>query len=53
MFVYVLNLKEKDIKELEYTFPIELQIGENLIEVTIYNINDVAKETAARFVKNN
>ncbi len=32
--VYVLNLKEeKDIKELEYTFPIELQIGENLIEV--------------------
>ena len=50
---YVLNLKDKDIKELEYTLPIELQMGENLIEVTIYNINDVATETAARFVKNN
>lgn len=50
---YVLNLKDKDIKELQYKLPIELQTGENLIEVTIYNINDVATETAARFVKNN
>lgn len=51
--IYVLNLKDKDIKELKYTFPIELQIGENLIEVTIYNINDVLTGTAVRFVKNN
>lgn len=50
---YVLNLKDKNLKELEYTLPIELQIGENLIEVTIYNINDVTSQTAARFVKNN
>lgn len=50
---YVLNLKDRNLKELEYKLPIELQIGENLIEVTIYNINDVSTETAARFVKNN
>ncbi|MCI8641771.1 MAG: hypothetical protein HFJ59_07935 [Clostridia bacterium] len=49
---YVLNLKDKNIKELQYKLPIELQIGENLIEVTIYNINDVATETAARFLRN-
>lgn len=50
---YVLNLKDKNLKELEYPLPIELQMGENLIEVTIYNINDVATSTAARFVKSN
>lgn len=50
---YVLNLKDKNLKELEYTLPIELQMGENLIEVTIYNINDVSAEDAVRFVKSN
>lgn len=50
---YVLNLKDKNLKELEYVLPMELQMGENLIEVTIYNINDVASSTAVRFVKSN
>ena len=48
---YVLNLKEMNLKELEYVLPIELKQGENLIEVTVYNIDDISTETGIRFVK--
>lgn len=48
---YLLNLKEMNLKELEYVLPIELQPGENLIEVTVYNIDDISTETGIRFVK--
>lgn len=51
---YVLNLEEKDLKELQYTLPDELKLktGENIIEVTVYNSNGVSEETGiVRFVK--
>ena len=37
----VLNIEEKNLKELEYVLPMELQTGENLIEVKIYNSNNI------------
>lgn len=48
---YVLNLEEKNLKQLNYVLPIELQIGENLIEVIVYNSNGVTKQTGAKYVK--
>lgn len=49
---YVLNLEEKDLKELQYVLPIELKTGENTIEVTVYNSNGVSEETGLlTFVK--
>lgn len=48
---YVLNLEEMNLKELEYVLPIELQEGENLIEVTVYNSNDITDQSGARYVK--
>lgn len=51
--VYVLNLEEMDLKELEYTLPDEMrfQTGENLIEVTVYNSNGLTEERGAKIVK--
>lgn len=48
---YLLNLEDKDLKELEYVLPIELQSGENVIEVKVYNSNNVTKESGVRYVK--
>lgn len=51
---YVLNLEEKDLKELQYVLPdgLKLQTGENIIEVTVYNSNGISEETGiVRFVK--
>lgn len=51
---YVLNLEEKDLKELQYVLPddLKLKTGENTIEVTVYNSNGVSEETGiVRFVK--
>lgn len=48
---YLLNLEDKDLKELEYVLPIELQSGENLIEVKVYNSNNVTNESGVRYVK--
>lgn len=51
---YVLNLEEKDLKELQYVLPdsLKLKTGENIIEVTVYNSNGVSEETGTvRFVK--
>lgn len=49
--VYELNLGDKNMKELNYSVPFELQSGENIIEVTVYNSNGVSEQTTARFVK--
>lgn len=48
---YMLNLSEKNLKELEYVLPIELQSGENLIEVTVYNSNNITAESSAKYIK--
>ena len=51
---YVLNLEEKDLKELQYVLPdsLKLKTGENIIEVTVYNSNGVSEETGiVRYVK--
>lgn len=48
---YVLNLEEMDLKELEYTVPIEFEVGENILEVTVYNSNEISEYQAVKFVK--
>lgn len=48
---YRINLEDKDLKEIEYVVQKELLQGENIIEVTVYNSNNVTKEYAARFLK--
>ncbi|MBQ2938280.1 MAG: hypothetical protein IJE05_05340 [Clostridia bacterium] len=48
---YVLNIKDKNLKELEYVLPMELQTGENLIEVKVYNSNNITAESGARYIK--
>lgn len=51
---FVLNLEEKDMKELQYVLPdsLKLKAGENIIEVTVYNSNGVSEETGiVKFVK--
>ena len=48
---YELNLGDKNLKELDYSVPFELQNGENIIEVTVYNSNGVSEESGVRFVK--
>ena len=45
------NLGDKNLKELDYSVPFELQNGENIIEVTVYNSNGVSEESGVRFVK--
>lgn len=49
--VYGLNLEDMNMKDLEYVLPMELQSGENIIEVTVYNINGITEERGARVVK--
>lgn len=48
---YVLNIEENNLKELEYVLPMELQTGENLIEVKVYNSNNITEESGARYNK--
>ena len=49
--IYVLNLEEMNLKELEYTLPMEMQVGENILEVTVYNINGLSEYSGVRLVK--
>lgn len=48
---YELNLDEKNLKELEYTLPMAMQSGDNVIEVTVYNSNGITNYSAARYIK--
>lgn len=51
---YVLNLENKDLKEIQYRLPdnLKLKDGENIIEVTVYNSSGVSESTGVvRFVK--
>ena len=48
---YELNLEDKDLKELQYTLPIDLQTGENFIEVKVYNDINISNESVARYTK--
>lgn len=51
---FILNLDEKDLKELQYTLPdkLRLKTGENTIEVKVYNSNGVSEQTGiVKFVK--
>lgn len=48
---YMLNLEEMNLKELEYVLPMELQTGENLLEVIVYNSNGVTEEAGVRYMK--
>lgn len=48
---YVLNLKDMNLKELVYTLPMELQVGENVLEVTVYNKNGLSEYTGVKFIK--
>lgn len=49
--VYELNLGNQNTKELNYRVPFELQSGENIIEVTVYNSNNISEQITVRFVK--
>ena len=48
---YEINLEDMDLKELEYTLPMELQMGDNVLEVTVYNSNGVTEYRGVRFIK--
>lgn len=48
---YELNLDEMNLKELEYTLPMAMQSGDNVIEVTVYNSNGITNYLAARYIK--
>ena len=48
---YVINLADYHLKEFDYTLPIELEDGENIIEVTVYNDSDVTTVQKGRLVK--
>lgn len=48
---YVINLADYNLKEFDYVLPIELQNGENIIEVTVYNASDVTTVQKGRLVK--
>lgn len=48
---YLIDLEDKDFKELEYVVPIELKEGDNILEVKIYNSNGIYEESAVKFVK--
>lgn len=48
---YVLNLEEMNLKELEYTLPMEMKTGENILEVTVYNSNGLSEWSGVRLVK--
>lgn len=48
---YELNLDGMNLKELEYVLQFELQQGENIIEVKVYNSNNITRETGVRYVK--
>lgn len=48
---YLINLEDKDLKEFEYILPMELQMGENILEVTVYNSNGISEYTGVRFIK--
>lgn len=47
---YVIDVNDSQ-KEIDYEFPIEIKNGENLIEVKIFNVNDISEEVAAKFIK--
>ena len=40
-----------NLKELDYTVPMELQPGENIIQVTVYNSSGLSEERAVKFMK--
>lgn len=48
---YELNLDEMNLKELEYTLPMAMQSGDNVIEVTVYNSNGITNYSAVRYIK--
>lgn len=48
---YVLNLEDMKLKELEYTLPMEIQPGENVLEVTVYNSNGLSSYSGVRLMK--
>lgn len=48
---YVLNLQDMNMKELEYTLPMELQPGDNVLEVTVYNSNGLSAYSGVRVRK--
>lgn len=49
--VYELNLKDMNLKELEYTLPMELQEGDNVLEATVYNSNGITEYAGVRIRK--
>lgn len=48
---YEINLEDKDLNALEYKLPTALQMGENLLEVKVYNSKGITNETAVRYFK--
>lgn len=48
---YVLNLEEMNLKELEYILPMELEVGENILEVVVYNANGLSVYSGVRYIK--
>lgn len=48
---YMLNLEDMNLKELEYTLPMEMKAGENILEVTVYNSNGLSEWSGVRLVK--
>ena len=49
---YILNLDDRNMKELNYILPMELQLGQNFIEVIVKNSSGITEETGlVRFDK--
>lgn len=48
---YIIDLSDKDMKELEYTLPIDMEIGDNILEATVYNSNNISSYSGVKFVK--
>ena len=48
---YVIKLEDFHVKEFNYTLPIDLETGENVIEVTVYNASGITTVQNGQLVK--
>ncbi len=48
---YIIKLEDFHVKEFNYTLPIDLETGENVIEVTVYNASGITTVQNGQLVK--
>ena len=49
--VYALNLDDMNLNEIEYKLPMELEAGDNILEVTVHNSNGITEYVGVRVRK--